>query len=143
MAEGRVLLVDDEQEFVELLAERMRTRGLTVRTAYNGADAIALAEQESFDAVILDMVMPEMDGMETMRRLREKIPEIQIIMLTGYANLPAGIDAIKQGAVDYLEKPADINQLLQKIKNARTRTALLFEERMQSKIDKILRKKGW
>lgn len=143
MAEGRVLLVDDEQEFVELLAERMRTRGLIVRTAFNGAAALELAEREAFDAVILDMVMPGMDGMETMRRLLESRPELQVIMLTGYANLPAGIDAIKQGAVDYLEKPADINQLLQKIANAKTRAALLFEERMQEKINKILRKKGW
>ncbi len=143
MAEGRVLLVDDEQEFVELLAERMRTRGLTVRTAFNGAGALEIAERETFDAVLLDMVMPEMDGMETMRRLLDLRPELQVIMLTGYANLPAGIDAIKQGAVDYLEKPADINQLLQKIDTAKTRAALLFEERMQEKINKILRKKGW
>jgi DNA-binding NtrC family response regulator len=143
MAEDRVLLVDDEEEFVELLAERMRTRGLTVRTAFSGAEALEMAEQETFDAVVLDMVMPDMDGMETLRRLREKIPELQVILLTGYADLPTGIEAIKQGAVDYLEKPADIGQLMQKIKNAKTRTALLFEERMQEKIDKILHKKGW
>jgi DNA-binding NtrC family response regulator len=143
MAEGHVLLVDDEEEFVELLAERMRTRGLTVRTAHSGAAAIALLEQESFDAVVLDMVMPEMDGLETLRRLHEKKPELQVILLTGYADLPTGITAIRQGAADYLEKPADINQLLTKINNAKTRTALLFEERMQEKIGKILRKKGW
>ena len=143
MAEGRVLLVDDEEEFIELLAERMRTRGLTVRTVYSGAGAVALLEQESFDAVVLDMVMPEMDGMETLRRLRELRPELQVILLTGYADLPTGVAAIKEGAADYLEKPADINQLLTKINNAKARTALLFEERMQEKIDKILRKKGW
>ena len=76
MVEGRVLLVDDEEEFVELLAERMRTRGLTVRTAFSGAAALEMAAQETFDAVVLDMVMPGMDGMETLRRLREAVAEL-------------------------------------------------------------------
>jgi DNA-binding NtrC family response regulator len=143
MVIGSVLLVDDEEDFVELLAERMRKRGLKVRTAFSGADAIACVDEENFDAVVLDKVMPGMDGMETLRRLLDKKPEIQVIMLTGHADLKTGIEAIKEGAVDYLEKPADLNQLMEKVETARTRMAQLFEQRMQEKIDKILRKKGW
>ncbi len=143
MADGRVLLVDDEEDFIRLLAERMEARGLKVQVAFDGATALQLAGQEPFDAVVLDMVMPEMDGMETLRRLREMNPELQVIMLTGYADLQKGIEAIKQGAVDYLEKPADINQLMEKIKKAQAQKAVLFEKQMQEKIDKILRKKGW
>ena len=143
MGNGRVLLVDDEEDFARLLAERMRARGLDVRTASSGAAALELIEQEPFDAIILDMVMPEMDGMETLACLREKDPSTQVIVLTGHAALQNGIEAMKRGAVDYLEKPADISQLMEKIQHAQTQKAILFEEQMQEKIDKILRKKGW
>jgi len=121
MAEAKVLLVDDEVEFSALLAERMETRGLKVTTASSGVNALALLEHESYDAIILDMVMPQMDGMETLRRMLEQNPQLQIIMLTGHADLQKGIEAIKKGAVDYLEKPADLNELMKKIKIARDR----------------------
>jgi DNA-binding NtrC family response regulator len=143
MAEGRVLLVDDEEDFVRLLAERMQTRGLAVHMAFSGAEALKLVEQVSFDAIVLDMVMPDMDGMETLRRLLQKDVDLQIIVLTGHAELQNGIEAIKQGAVDYLEKPADFNHLVSKIRDAQTQKAILFEKAMEQKIDKILRKKGW
>jgi len=143
MAHGKVLIVDDQEDFVLLLAERMEVRGLKVRTAFSGAKALELVEKESFDAILLDMVMPEMDGMETLRRLLEKDPELQIIMLTGHAELQKGIEAIKQGAKDYLAKPADLNELMEKIRKARTEKEVLFEQRMQDKIDKIMKKKGW
>lgn len=143
MAQGKVLIVDDQEDFALLLAERMEVRGLTVRTAFSGAKALELVEQESFDAILLDMVMPEMDGMETLRRLLEKDPELQIIMLTGHAELQKGIEAIKQGAKDFLAKPAELNELMEKIKKARTEKEILFEQRMQEKIDKIMKKKGW
>jgi DNA-binding NtrC family response regulator len=143
MAEAKVLLVDDEVDFTALLAERMESRGLNVVTAPSGAAALELIEHQSFDAIILDMVMPEMDGMETLRRMLEQNPQLQIIMLTGYADLQKGIEAIKKGAVDYLEKPADLNDLMQKIKHARDRKMELFEQKMEEKISKIMRNKGW
>jgi len=143
MAEAKVLLVDDEVEFSALLAERMETRGLKVTTASSGVNALALLEHESYDAIILDMVMPQMDGMETLRRMLEQNPQLQIIMLTGHADLQKGIEAIKKGAVDYLEKPADLNELMKKIKIARDRGMELFEQKMEDKINKIMRNKGW
>jgi len=143
MAEAKVLLVDDEVEFSALLAERMETRGLKVTTASSGVDALALIEHETYDAIILDMVMPQMDGMETLQRMLEYNPQLQIIMLTGHADLQKGIAAIKKGAADYLEKPADLNQLMQKIKMAQDRRMELFEQKMEEKIYKIMRNKGW
>jgi len=143
MAEAKVLLVDDEVEFSALLAERMETRGLKVTTASSGVDALALIEHETYDAIILDMVMPQMDGIETLQRMLEYNPQLQIIMLTGHADLQKGIAAIKKGAADYLEKPADLNQLMQKIKMAQDRRMELFEQKMEEKIYKIMRNKGW
>jgi len=143
MAEGKVLLIDDEEDFTGPLAERMKVRGFAAVTVSSGAKALELVDNEPFDAIILDMIMPGMDGMETLRRLREKNPALQVIMLTGHADLKSGIEAIKLGAADYLEKPADINELMKKIKDAQARKILLVEKRMQDKIEGILRDKSW
>ncbi|RJP17507.1 MAG: response regulator [Candidatus Abyssobacteria bacterium SURF_5] len=143
MANEKVLLVDDEQEFTQTLSERMESRGLQVVTAENGPTALRKAEEESFDAIILDIMMPGMDGIETLRRLREINPKLQVIMLTGHATVKTGIEATKLGALDFLEKPADIKQLLEKIDQAKTNKMLLVEEENEEKIKKILKSKGW
>ena len=143
MTDAKVLLIDDEEEFTRLLAERMEVRGLKVTTANSGPAALELIEKEAYDAIILDMLMPGMDGMETLRRLLEKNSSLQIIMLTGHAELEKGIEAIKRGATDYLEKPADLNQLMEKIAKAKDKRLSLFEEQMEDKIDNILKNKGW
>ena len=107
----KVLLVDDEKDFLEVMAERMAARGIEVSTASSATEAIRLAEKESFDAIIVDLMMPEMDGIEALKLLKKEKPETQVILLTGHATLEKGIEAMKLGAVDFLEKPADMNQL--------------------------------
>ncbi len=143
MADEKVLLVDDEQEFTQVLSERMRSRGLDVVTAEDGLSALKKAEEQSFDAIILDIRMPGIDGIETLRRLRQINPNLQIIMLTGQASVKAGIEATKLGAMDFLEKPADLKQLLEKIREAKTNKVLLVQEQAEEKIKDILKTKGW
>ncbi|MGD8675350.1 MAG: response regulator, partial [Desulfobacterales bacterium] len=91
----KVLLVDDEEDFLVVLAERMKTRGIEVSTATSATEAIRIAENESFDAIIVDLMMPEMDGLEALKLIKEKKPESQVILLTGHATVDKGIEAMK------------------------------------------------
>ncbi len=143
MAKEKVLLVDDEVEFTEILSERMKTRGVDVDTAVNGPEALTKAREGAYDAVILDLSMPEMDGIETLRRLLHENPELQIILLTGKATLEKGVEAMKMGAVDFLEKPADIKKLMDKIKKAQAHRMVIVEKNMEDKIKDILGGKSW
>ncbi len=142
MAE-KVLLVDDEKDFLEVMAERMATRGIEVSTASSAAEAVSLAEKESFDAIIVDLMMPEMDGLEALKLLKKEKPESQVILLTGHATLEKGIEAMKLGAVDFLEKPADINELTNKIKKAHARRMMIVEKQIEEKMKAIISTKGW
>lgn len=141
--EERVLLVDDEVKFLEMMAERMRTRGMHVTTAASAADAVRMAEKESFDAIVLDLKMPDMDGIEVLKLLKEKRPDSQIILLTGHATVEKGIEAMKLGAMDFLEKPADLNELSNKIKEAQTQKMLIVEKNLEEKVKQIIIQKGW
>ena len=143
MAKERVLLVDDEAEFTEALCERMKARGLEVDTADSGYKALDKVKDESYDAISLDMAMPGLDGIETMKKLLEKHPDLQIILLTGYATLEKGVKAVKLGAKDFLEKPADINKLMKMIKDAKAERMLLVEKSIEDDMKKILKSKGW
>lgn len=139
----RVLLVDDEEEFVHTLAERLRMRGLTADTAVTGLTAVTMAEGTRYDAIVLDMAMPGMDGIETLERLLELNPDLQVILLTGRATLEQAAAAIKLGALDLLEKPADIETLVGRIWNAARRTWSLEDRRIEETVADIIRKRGW
>jgi len=143
MSGDRVLLVDDEEEFARALAERMEARGLRVETAADGEAALARAAARSFDAIVLDLSMPGLDGMETLRRLRERSPDVQVILLTGHATVRTGVEAMRAGAVDFVEKPADLDDLLRRIGEASARKAILVERRVVDEISDILARKPW
>ena len=98
----RVLLIDDEKEFLEVMSERMQTRDIDVTTASSARDALALVEKESYDAIILDLQMPEMDGLQALERLKAINPDLQVILLTGHATVEKGVQAMKLGATDVL-----------------------------------------
>lgn len=140
---ARVLLVDDEVDFTEVLAERMRTRGMDVDTAASGVEGIDQAKMKYYDAIILDMAMPGMDGIETLKRLLAENPDSQVVLLTGRATVQKSVEALKIGAVEYLEKPADINQLTEIVYQAQNKKADLFEKRLEEGAKRITRKKGW
>lgn len=143
MKKEKVLLVDDEQEFVHALSKRMTKRGLDVITASSGNEALTKVESENFDAVVLDLMMPDMDGLETLKRMLKKNPELQIILLTGHATIEKGIEAVKLGAVDFMTKPADIEQLIKRIHQAKTNKMVLVEKKMEAKLTDILKSKEW
>lgn len=143
MSDTRVLLVDDEEDFVGVLAERLEVRGLTVDTAENGEVALAKAGKRTFDAVLLDMAMPGMDGIQTLKALLGINPDLQVILLTGRATLAQAVEAMKLGALDFLEKPVDIETLVTRIEDAATKKSLLVEKRVEEEMTDILKKKGW
>ncbi|MBI9110922.1 response regulator [Maridesulfovibrio ferrireducens] len=142
MAE-KVLLVDDEKEFVEGLAERMELRGMNVSTCTNPQDALEMVNNDSYDAIILDLQMPGVDGIEVLKHIKKTKPEMQVILLSGHATVEKGIEAMKLGAMDFVEKPADINVLTDKIKKAQARKMILVEKKTEKKVKDILEHKGW
>lgn len=116
MEKFAILLVDDKEEFVSALSNRLLLQGMEVHTATKGEDALAMLQEKTTDVVILDVVMPGMGGLETLRRIKETYPHIQVIMLTGHASTKEGIEGMRLGAFDYLMKPVDIEELIAKMK---------------------------
>ncbi len=113
-----VLLVDDETTFLETLAKRLSRRGLSVRTAGSGKEALEALRAEPADVILLDVKMPGMDGMDTLSLIKRDHPGAEVIMLTGHANVDAAMRGMEEGAFDYLMKPADIDDLYHKIEDA-------------------------
>lgn len=142
MAE-KVLLVDDEKDFLDTLAERMRDRGMDVETTTSAENALRQADEVSYDAVVLDLMMPGMDGIEVLKALKKKNPDIQVILLTGYATLNKGLEAMKLGAMDFIEKPANLKLLTEKIKEAQAQKMMLVEKKIAEKMKKIMQEKPW
>ena len=141
--EANVLLVDDEEQFLDVLTQRLEARGLKVKAVTNGEDAVKQVEDHNFDAIIVDLAMPGIDGIETLKRIKKKRPDLEIIMLTGHATVKSGIEAMKLGADDFLEKPVDLNVLLEKIGEAKNKRMLVVEKGRQEEVKKILKSKNW
>ena len=118
---AKVLLIDDEKDFLDIMAERMEARGMEVATATSAEDALKMVIEKSYDVIIMDLMMPEMDGFKALKLFKQTKPEVQIILLT--ANVPdeKRMEAIKLGAMDVIDKPADLNLLTQKIEKAKDR----------------------
>jgi len=139
----RVLLVDDEKEFVESLSERLELRLFEVKTCFNGDDAVNLLRQEDIDVVVLDVLMPGKDGIATLTEIKKIKPLTQVIMLTGNATVETAISGMKQGAYDYLMKPTETEDLTKKI-NSAAKLKREHEERIQqAEIQNIIKHRGW
>ena len=139
----KVLLVDDEEEFVETLAERMRNRGMEVATSNSGGEALKLVETEPYDVVVLDLQMPGMDGIEVLERIKQRQPDIQVVLLTGHASVAKGVEAIKHGALEFLEKPIDLSKLSEVIHRAKAKKMILVERDTEGRIREIIHGKSW
>jgi DNA-binding response OmpR family regulator len=118
MAEISVLLVDDEEDFVTTLAERLQLRGFTVSFETDGEQALSLIEASDLNIVILDLMMPGLGGLEVLQRIKEINPQIPVILLTGHGDEKEGPQGMRLGAFDYLMKPLDIDELVEKIQEA-------------------------
>jgi len=115
---ARILIVDDEQEFVLALSERLTIRDYDVTTSFSGDDAIEKVSHYSFDVVILDVLMPVRDGIEVLREIKRIKPLTEVIMLTGNATVETAIEGMKLGANDYLMKPCETEELVRKLDSA-------------------------
>ena len=116
--EFNVLLVDDEAEFLETLVKRLRKRKLNATGVGSGEEALEILTERPIDVVVLDVKMPGMDGIETLRKIKNITPLVEVIMLTGHANMEVAIEGMELGAFDYLMKPMDIDELLYKLQDA-------------------------
>lgn len=115
----KILLVDDEVQFVDTLAERLGMRGFTARVAYNGPDALReVSEGTPPDVIVLDLRMPGMDGFEVLRGVKKINPRVQVIILTGHGGDAEEVTAYRMGAYSFLKKPMDIDELLGSIRMA-------------------------
>ena len=140
---ANVLLIDDEEQFLKVLGERLETRGLQVNTVTSGEDALTLIDDNNYDAIVLDLAMPGIDGIETLKLLKEKKPDLEIIMLTGHATVQKGVEAMKLGAEDFLEKPVELSVLLERISEAKNKRILILEKKSQEALKKIISTKAW
>jgi DNA-binding NtrC family response regulator len=120
----RVLLVDDEVKFVGTVGKRLAMRGMEVAEAHRGEQALEVLEGRRVDVVLLDVKMPGMSGIETLREIKRRHPLLEVIMLTGHASLEVAVEGMELGAFDYLVKPVDFDALLYKIQDAHKRKSI-------------------
>ena len=143
MSLANVLLVDDEVPFVETMTKRLKKRNLAITTAFNGKEALEkLSKHKNVDVVILDVKMPVMDGIETLREIKKANPLTEVIMLTGHATVETAIEGMKLGAYDYLMKPCDIEQLLLKVEEATQKKRSHEEKIKDARVKEALSKHG-
>ncbi len=127
-----VLFVDDETDFLETLIKRMKKRNVNVSGVKSGKEAIELLSRNPADVVVLDVRMPGMDGIQTLREIRKTDPLVEVIMLTGHASLEVAKEGMELGAFDFLMKPIDIDELLYKLEDAYKKRSI-----HEKKIEKI------
>jgi DNA-binding NtrC family response regulator len=139
----KVLLVDDEREFIEILSQRLKTRGLKVKAVTSGKEALLMIEDQNVDVAVVDFAMPGINGIETLKQIKEKRSDIEVIMLTGQGTIQSGIEAMKHGAIDYLEKPVDLNILMEKIHFAKKQRMSVLEKKSADEVKNILKSKSW
>jgi DNA-binding NtrC family response regulator len=136
-------VVDDEREFLENVSERLRNRDIDVDTALNGEEALDKIKDNIYDAIVMDLMMPGLDGLETLKQALQRKPDLQIILLTAQATVKKGVEAMRQGAFDFLEKPADLNLLVEKVKQGKARRMELDEKAREQEVKDLLKRIGW
>ncbi len=127
-----ILLVDDENDFRQIIAKRLKRRGINVRETDGGEKALQMLEDAPVDVVIMDVKMPGMDGIECLKRIKEKHDLLEVIMLTGHADIHGGVEGIKSGAFDYLSKPIELEHLVRKIKQAFHKIQRILAEKKEA-----------
>jgi DNA-binding NtrC family response regulator len=118
MEKMKMMLVDDEERFLLTTKKLLAKKGYDVQTAVSGANALEILRAQNVHVVILDVKMPGMDGIETLKAIKKLYPLVEVIMLTGHATVESAVDGLKSGAIDYLMKPTDVTELIQKAEEA-------------------------
>jgi len=124
IAKPKVLIVDDEQDFLETIVKRLLKRQVDATGVDSGREAVRILQEQSFDVVILDVRMPGMDGIETLMEIKKRSPLTEVIMLTGHGSIQLGVKGMQLGAFDYVIKPAEFDELLEKVNQAAERKML-------------------
>ncbi len=130
---ANILVIDDERSIRNTLADILTMEGYEVTTAEDGAKGVAAFSEGNYDAVLTDIKMPAMDGMEVLAKLSEAKPECPVIMISGHGDIDTAVESIKRGAYDFIQKPLDLNRLLITIKNAVEKGALVVETKTLKK----------
>ena len=138
----RVLVVDDEKDFVEMLGLRLEEAGETVTPAHSGQECLQVLEKKEIDVVVLDILMPGMDGIATLKEIKRRFPLVEVIMLTGHGTTESAVEGMKLGAFDYLLKPAHFGELTAKLESARKRKDEQAERIRKAEAKLLLRKSG-
>jgi DNA-binding NtrC family response regulator len=136
---SRILLVDDEKDFVEMLTLRLEEIGEEVLQAYSGLESLEKMKDVEIDVVILDIKMPGMDGIETLQEIKKRFPLVEVIMLTGHGTIETAVQGMKLGAYDFLIKPADFDDLVTKLNKARERRHDQMERIRKAEATSLLR----
>jgi DNA-binding response OmpR family regulator len=138
----RVLLVDDEKDFVEMLGLRLEEAGENITPAHSGQECLKVLEQKEIDVVVLDILMPGMDGIATLKEVKRRFPLVEVIMLTGHGTTESAVQGLKLGAFDYLLKPAHFGELTAKLESARQRKDEQAERIRKAEVKLLLRRSG-
>ena len=118
MEKMKMMLVDDEERFLSTTKKLLSRKGYDVLTATSGAEALEELRVHNIHVVILDVKMPGMDGIETLKAIKRTYPLVEVIMLTGHGTIDSAVEGLKSGATDYLTKPTDVQDLIEKAKEA-------------------------
>ena len=137
-----VLVVDDEKDFVEMFSLRLKEVGENVRGVYSGQECLEILAKTDTDVVILDIKMPGMDGIETLREIKRHRPFVEVILLTGHGAVDTAVEGMKLGAFDYINKPADFEDLLTKLEGARQRKTEQEERIRKAEARAFVRRSG-
>ncbi|MCU0586845.1 MAG: response regulator [Syntrophobacteraceae bacterium] len=139
----RVLLVDDEKELTDVLAERLESRDFEVTKTYSGDEALKVLAERSVDVVVLDVLMPGKDGIATLQEIKQSSPIVEVIMLTGHGTVETAVEGMRLGAFDFLMKPAEARDLVEKLVRAYKRKCEQEERIRSAEIQRIMTTRGW
>jgi len=114
----KIMLVDDEERFLSTTKKLLVKKGYDVLTAMSGMEALETLKSKTIHVVILDVKMPGMDGIDTLKVIKKEFPLVEVIMLTGHGTMESAVEGLKSGATDFLSKPADIDDLIDKAEEA-------------------------
>ena len=138
MSNVQLLIVDDEERFLKTTKALMEKRGIATKTAASGVEALRIIDEAPVDVVILDVKMPGMDGEVTLKRIKQTYPLIEVIMLTGHGSVDSAVVGLKMGAFDYVLKPCDIPEILEKVENAYVKKQAMENKIRRVQVDRMI-----